>query len=167
MGTRLFRGSIQGGYFNAPIYVLWTHPFLIVHFLCESIVAVEPSLSIRSPASTTYGIAKYETAMSMRETNLNQFQMSKANLTESGFEPETSGLTYQRSYQLSYPALYWRSPKFSWSFIHLVATSRPKRYLYLLGDEPLIAPHGYATACLSLPWKLLFLKYLYAYTVLN
>ena len=28
---------------------------------------------------------------------LNQFQMSKENLTESGFEPETSGLTYQRS----------------------------------------------------------------------
>ena len=26
-----------------------------------------------------------------------QFQMSKENLTESGFEPETSGLTYQRS----------------------------------------------------------------------
>ena len=28
-------------------------------------------------------------------TIINQFQMSKENLTESGFEPETSGLTYQ------------------------------------------------------------------------
>ena len=30
-------------------------------------------------------------------TIINQFQMSKENLTESGFEPKTSGLTYQRS----------------------------------------------------------------------
>ena len=30
-------------------------------------------------------------------TILNQFQMSKENWTESGFEPETSGLTYQHS----------------------------------------------------------------------
>ena len=29
---------------------------------------------------------------------LNRFQMTKENLNESGFEPETSGLTYQRSY---------------------------------------------------------------------
>ena len=42
--------------------------------------------------------------------------MSKENLTESGFERETFGLTYRRSYQLSYPALYWRSPKLSTIF---------------------------------------------------
>ena len=45
-----------------------------------------------------------------------QLQMSKETLTESGFEPETSGLRYQRSYQLSYPALCWWSPKLSTVF---------------------------------------------------
>ena len=44
--------------------------------------------------------------------NFNQFQVSKENLTEPGFEPKASGLTYQHSYQLGYPAPYWRSPKF-------------------------------------------------------
>ena len=34
------------------------------------------------------------------------FRMSEENLTELGFEPEASGLTCKRSYQLSYQALY-------------------------------------------------------------
>ena len=38
-------------------------------------------------------------------TIINQFQLSKENLTKSGFEPETSGLTYQCS-QLSSPIQY-------------------------------------------------------------
>ena len=37
-------------------------------------------------------------------------KMAKKTLTGPGLEPETSGLTYQRSYHLSYPALrWWRS----------------------------------------------------------
>ena len=40
-------------------------------------------------------------------TGKNYFQMSKENLTEPGLEPKTSGLMYQHSYQLSYPAQYW------------------------------------------------------------
>ena len=39
------------------------------------------------------------------------------NLTAPGFEPKTSGLTYRRSYQLSYSALYWQSPKWSTVFV--------------------------------------------------
>ena len=58
--------------------------------------------------------------------------MSKENLTESGFEPETSDLTYQRSDQLSYPALYWGSPRLSTIFAQVGVRVKPE----VLGTNP-------------------------------
>ena len=59
--------------------------------------------------------------------------MSKENLTELEFEPETSGLTYHGSYQLSYPSLYWRSPKLSTIFarggVPVISKSQTLTYL--------------------------------------
>ena len=39
------------------------------------------------------------------------FQMNKKKMTQSGFKPDTSGLTYQRSYQLSSPVLLLAVPQ--------------------------------------------------------
>ena len=45
--------------------------------------------------------------------NFKSISDEQKNLTELGFEPETSGLMYQRSYQLSYSAPYWWSLSFN------------------------------------------------------
>ena len=65
--------------------------------------------------------------------------MSKETLTKPGFEPETFGLTYQRSYQLSYSALYWRSPKLSTIFARggVPVRSHISQKCRVAGDEPL------------------------------
>ena len=66
--------------------------------------------------------------------------MAKKTLTEPGLEPETSGLPYQRSNHLSYPALWMVAVPNSQLFFAGVGAPvrsiQPRSAVYLQGSHP-------------------------------
>ena len=68
--------------------------------------------------------------------------MSTDNLTESGFEPETSGLTYRRPYQPSYPALFWWPPNCQLSLLGVGCQSEAKIFHFSYQEYYFLGRHG-------------------------